>query len=193
VGSQALIVNTTGTNNTAIGFGADVSSGGLTNATAIGAFAEVNASNKVRIGNNSVTVIEGQVAFTFTSDRTKKENFLPVDGAEVLRKVRGMEFTTWNYIGQDAAKFRHYGPMAQDFYEAFGKDEVGTIGSPTTVNSGDMAGVMMSAIKELAERNAKLEAENAAMEQRDARLEQQIQSLSERVEAMQRHLRAGER
>jgi hypothetical protein len=188
VGSQALVVNTTGSDNTAIGIGADVSTGALTNATAIGAYAEVNASNKVRIGNTSVTVIEGQVAYTFTSDRTKKENFLPVDGAEVLKKIQGMEFTTWNYIGHDSQKFRHYGPMAQDFYAAFGQDELGTIGSPITVNSGDMAGVMMSAIKELANEKAALEAANAEMRAKDAHLEQQIKVLSDQLEAIQKQI-----
>src|SRR4030095_7810902 len=68
IGRSALTDNTAGNNNTAIGFGADVSTGNLTNATAIGSGATVNASNKIRIGNSSVTVIEGQVAYTFPSD-----------------------------------------------------------------------------------------------------------------------------
>ena len=46
----------------------------------------VDASNKIRLGNASVTVIEGQVAFTFTSDINGKENFRPVDGGEILKK-----------------------------------------------------------------------------------------------------------
>ncbi len=155
-GKEALNVNTTGSNNTALGHQADVTTSALNNATAIGAGAKVDADNKVRIGNTAVTVIEGQVAFTFTSDRTKKENFVPVDGREVLEKIRGFELTSWNYTGQDAQQFRHYGVMAQDFHAAFGHDAVGTVGTPTTVNSGDMAGVMMSAIKELATENAEL-------------------------------------
>ena len=51
--------------DTAIGFQADVSAGNLTNATAIGNGAIVNASNKVRLVNTAVTVIsrvaEGEV------------------------------------------------------------------------------------------------------------------------------------
>jgi trimeric autotransporter adhesin len=77
----------TGNDNTAIGAGADVSAGNLTNTTAIGQGAFVNASNKIRLGNTLVTVIEGQVAFTAVSDKTKKENFQPVDGEEVLGKI----------------------------------------------------------------------------------------------------------
>ena len=75
IGSNALTGNSTGSFNTAIGFGADVSTGNLTNATAIGRDAVVNASNKIRLGNANVTVIEGQVAFSSPSDKTKKENF----------------------------------------------------------------------------------------------------------------------
>ena len=63
-----------------------MSAGNLTNATAIGANAVVNASNKIRLGNTAVTVIEGQVAFTASSDKTKKENFQPVDGEDSAGK-----------------------------------------------------------------------------------------------------------
>jgi hypothetical protein len=108
-----------------------VSAGSLTNATAIGSEAIVNASNKIRLGNDSVTVIEGKVAFTASSDKTKKENFEPVDGEEVLGKIRGFELSSWNFIGHDPKEFRHYGPMAQDFFAAFGHDGLGQIGSET--------------------------------------------------------------
>jgi hypothetical protein len=141
-GFEALTINTTGNENTAIGAFANVSAGNLFNATAIGHNAIVNASNKIRLGNVRVHVIEGQVAFTASSDKTKKENFEPVDGEEVLGKIRGFELTSWNFIGHDPKEFRHYGPMAQDFFAAFGHDGVGQIGSETTINSGDMAGIL---------------------------------------------------
>ena len=32
--------------------------------------------------------------------------------------------------------------MAQDFFAAFGHDAVGQIGTETTINSGDMAGIL---------------------------------------------------
>src|SRR5262245_41107078 len=70
IGFSALFNNTRGSSNTAIGVAANVSDGNLNNATAIGAGAMVNASNKVRLGNTDVTVIEGQVAFTAVSDKT---------------------------------------------------------------------------------------------------------------------------
>ena len=106
----------------------------------MGAGAIVNANKKIRLRNGAVTVIEGQVPFTASSDKTKKENFQPVDGEEVLGKIRGFELTSWNFIGHDPKEFRHYGPMAQDFFAAFGHDGVGQIGSETTINSATWRG-----------------------------------------------------
>jgi hypothetical protein len=169
VGQSALFSNTVGSNNTAIGFNATVSAGNLTNATAVGSGATVNASNKIRLGNAAVTVIEGQVSYTFPSDLNEKENFRPVDGNEVLRKIRDLSLTSWNYIGHDPEQFRHYGPVAQEFFAAFGNDGVGTSGAPTTINSGDMAGILMIAVQALEKRtveNARLEARIEVLEKR---------------------------
>ena len=78
------------------------------------------------------------MAYTFTSDKNQKENFQPVEGEQVLRKIGGLTLTSWNYIGHDPKQFRHYGPVAQEFFGAFGHDGIGTIGNSTTINSGDM-------------------------------------------------------
>lgn len=83
-GFQALITNIFGSNNTAIGYNADVSSNSLSNANAIGTSAIVNASNKVRIGNTTIGVIEGQVPYTWPSDARFKEN--------VTEDVKGLAF-----------------------------------------------------------------------------------------------------
>jgi len=106
-------------------------------------------------------VIEGSVPFTASSDKTKKENFKPVNGEEVLREIRGFELTSWNYIGHDPNEFRHYGPMAQDFFAAFGDDGVGKIGTETTINSGDIAGILMIAVQALEKRTAELKQKEA--------------------------------
>src|SRR5262245_32610242 len=171
IGDLALTTNTIGANNTGVGNRADVSVGNLVNATAIGSFATVNANNKIRLGNTLVTVIEGQVAFTAVSDKTQKENFQSVDGEEVLGKIRGFELSSWNFIGHDPKEFRHYGPMAQDFYAAFGHDEVGQIGSETTINSGDMAGILMIAVQALEKRTAELRQKEAQIAGLVVRLE----------------------
>jgi hypothetical protein len=50
MGGSALLSNTTGSNNTALGYDADVNSGNLTNATAIGARSTVSESNAIVLG-----------------------------------------------------------------------------------------------------------------------------------------------
>jgi hypothetical protein len=173
--------NTTGNNNTAIGWAADVSVGNLSNATAIGYRAIVNASNKVRVGNAAVTVIEGQVGFTASSDRKQKENFQPVDGEEVLGKIRSMSLTSWNFIGHDPKQFRHYGPMAQDFFAAFGDDGVGKIGTPTTITTTDIDGILMVAAQALERRTVEQKKEIKALRAENADLKVRLEALERRV------------
>ena len=61
-GYLAGIAVNTGYNNTLLGAHADAA-GDFINTTALGAKAKVDASNKVRIGDASITAIEGQVAW----------------------------------------------------------------------------------------------------------------------------------
>jgi hypothetical protein len=180
-GNSALVSNTTGSYNTAIGYSADVFSGYFTNATAIGYGAVVDASNKIRLGNSSVTVIEAQVGLTVVSDRHQKENFQAVDDEEVLKKIRGLSITSWNFIGQDAKQFRHYGPMAQDFFAAFGQDGIGTIGTPTTITSTDLDGIVMAAVKALEKRTVEQSKQLDVLRTENADLKEQLNALERKL------------
>src|SRR5215813_648409 len=170
-GGDALLNNTEGVSNTAIGHNAlsTNTTGGFN--TAIGNGAIVNNSNKIRLGNTQVTVLESQVGLTVVSDKTQKENFQPVDGEEVPAKIRGFELTSWNFIDHDPKELRHYGPMPQDFYAAFGQDGIGQIGTETTINSGDIAGILMIAVQALEKRTAELKHTKAQLAAMAARLE----------------------
>jgi hypothetical protein len=126
-------------------------------------------------------VVEGPVAYTFPSDKNQKENFQPVDGEEVLKKIRGLGLTSWNFIGHDSKEFRHYGPVAQDFFAAFGHDGIGTIGTPTTINSGDMAGILMTAAQALEKRTVEQRKEIDALRAENADLEARLQALERRI------------
>jgi trimeric autotransporter adhesin len=93
VGFNAMRNNTTGVFNTVIGAFAEVTSGNLTNATAIGTGAFSNASNKVRIGNAGVTIIEGQVPFTIPSDGRFKTNVKEnVSGIDFIMQLRPVTY-----------------------------------------------------------------------------------------------------
>ena len=78
-----------------------------------------------------------------------------------MGKIRSLELTSWNFIGHDPKEFRHYGPMAQDFFAAFGHDDVGQIGTETTINSGDLAGILMITVQALEKRTAELKQKGA--------------------------------
>ena len=59
--------------------------------------------------------------------------------------------------------------MAQDFFAAFGHDAVGTIGTPTTITSGDLDGILMIAAQALEERTEELKGENAQLRGRNSK------------------------
>lgn len=111
IGTRAAAANATGTRLTIIGVDANVSSGNLNNATAIGEGTIVNASNKVRIGNATVTVIEGQVGFTAASDKRLKENISELNtGLDFVMKLKPVSYQMKNF--ED--KRLNWGFLAQD-------------------------------------------------------------------------------
>lgn len=98
-----------------------------------------------------------------------------MDGEQTLLNISRIPISSWNYKGHDKKKFRHYGPMAQDFHAAFGYDGVGAIGDPTSINTGDAIGVLMAAVKALETRTKtqadRIEALQGANAELRARLE----------------------
>lgn len=93
-GTWTLWNNITGNYNSAFGYDAGVSTGNLENATAIGAFASVDASNKVRIGNGNVESIGGQVGWTSFSDGRYKKNIKEdVKGLAFINALRPVTYT----------------------------------------------------------------------------------------------------
>ena len=95
-GFFALATNSTGTFNAAFGSHADVTTGNLTNATAIGAYTVVDASNKVVIGNTSITSIGGQVGWTVYSDERVKKDIK--EGVPGLQFINALRPVTYHYV-----------------------------------------------------------------------------------------------
>jgi hypothetical protein len=124
-------------------------------------------------------------SWVVTSDSTKKENFKAVDGEKFLNKISKINLTSWNYKGQDPSQFRHYGPMAQDFYAAFGNDGIGTIGNDTTLSSADFDGINFIAIQALEKRTSELKSENEQLKTEVALLKskmEKFESLLQKIE-----------
>ncbi len=120
-----------------------------------------------------VQIGRGQNSWASISDSTKKERFQPINPADLLRKIGGMKLTTWNYKGQQS--IRHYGPVAQDFFAAFGHDGLGQVGCDTLIYSHDFAGVTFAGVQALIKENEQLKRElakiNAQLNDNTARLE----------------------
>jgi hypothetical protein len=104
-------------------------------------------------------------SWSCSSDRNLKENLSRVDGAQILQRLTEMPLYTWNGRGQDPA-LRHIGPMAQDFYTAFGLG-----GDNTHIATIDLDGVALAAIQGLAAENATLREHVGDLETRLAALE----------------------
>ena len=112
-----------------------------------------------------------------SSDRNAKEKIEPVNAAAVLAKVAALPLSQWSYKVDSE---RHIGPMAQDFYAAFG-----TGADDKHIATVDADGVALAAIQGL---NQKLETAvvqlRSALERKDA----EIQQMQVRLAALEKIL-----
>ncbi|MFM7903083.1 MAG: tail fiber domain-containing protein, partial [Bacteroidota bacterium] len=81
--------------NTFIGHDCIATASGFSNSVCIGYNSNIDASNKVRIGNTLITSIGGQVGWTTFSDgRYKKNVEEDVPGLDFISKLRPVTYTT---------------------------------------------------------------------------------------------------
>jgi hypothetical protein len=84
----------------------------------------------------------GSGTWASSSDRALKSAVVPVSDGAILAKVAALPVAEWSYTSERGV--RHVGPMAQDFYAAFG---VGA--DDRHITSVDEDGVALAAIKAL--------------------------------------------
>jgi hypothetical protein len=94
-------------------------------------------------GGTGTCSYNGGAGWNCTSDKNAKENFQSIDAVQILEAVAKLPITTWTMKG-DAAKTPHLGPVAQDFYKAFGLGD-----NNLTINTADAQGVSLAAIQGL--------------------------------------------
>jgi uncharacterized small protein (DUF1192 family) len=116
-----------------------------------------NATNTV-----GATLAPGSGTWASASDRNLKTDVARIDDAAVLDKVAALPISRWSYKSERGV--RHVGPMAQDFYAAFGVGE-----DDKHITSIDEDGVALAAIKALHARVAAMDAENAQLRAQLAR------------------------
>jgi hypothetical protein len=145
----------------------------------------VRAAGGVRFYTNATETVgaslnAGGSTWNVISDRSRKENFLAVDGEEILARIRTLPLSTWRYISEEDRSVRHIGPMAQDWHRAFGFSR-----DDTTINMGDFDGVNLAAIQALERRTAALQAENAGLKAENAVLREESQRVRERLNRLE--------
>jgi hypothetical protein len=118
------------------------------------------------------------------SDKNSKENFVPVDGEDLLKKISQLDITKWNYKGDSETE--HIGPTAQDFQETFG---VGSDGK--SISTIDPSGIALAAIKELNKQNRELlqqslelANQNRDLKEQNLNLKRQMDDLAQKVEKL---------
>jgi len=109
-------------------------------------------------------LVQNGSSWSCSSDRNLKENLVLTDGSDVLERLSQMPVYYWNAKGQATP---HIGPMAQDFYAAYGVGD-----SDTHISTIDLDGVALAAIQGLYAQNQELEQQNADLEARVAAVEQ---------------------
>jgi len=125
-------------------------------------------------------VIRGSL--TQNSDRNTKKNIEAVNPVQVLETVAELPISSWQFKN-DTEKSRHLGPMAQDFYAAFGlgRDEKG-------IAPGDMSGVALAAIKGLYTIGKEKDAKIAELETIAKKKDTKIAHLEEQLKAQQEQI-----
>jgi hypothetical protein len=132
-----------------------------------------------KVLNNGDAVLAGFL--TENSDVNSKQDIVAVNGQNILKKLADLEVSEWSY--KDAPGDRHVGPMAQDFYAAFGLGH-----TDKGIATLDTSGVALAAIKALIEENTAFKEKNLSMEQRDKEMQQQInvlQQQNQRIEELE--------
>jgi trimeric autotransporter adhesin len=163
-------------NGLSVNFGAKRTDGGGTQFVSIG---PIDAGRIISAYNGAHLTTGG--VWTNASDRAAKENIAKVSARAVLERLVALPVTTWNYIGEGKT-VRRMGPMAQDFFSAFGLGQ-----SERSIGTVDAHGVAFAAIQGL---NQKLVAESRAKDTKISAQEGKINSLEKSNEAMQRELAA---
>ena len=182
VGNFSAIDNTGGNYNTIVGYEANVVSGYLSNASAFGYGATVNASNSIVIGNTSITSIGGQVGWSTFSDRRLKTDIR--DNNLGLDFILRLKTVNYEYLAEGQRNKRYSGLIAQDVEDILKEIDTEFSGIVPPQNEKDFYSIrygefvvpLIKAVQEQEEKIEDLQRENENLRLRIERLEQLLDS-----------------
>jgi trimeric autotransporter adhesin len=119
--------------------------------------------------SSGVSLSAGGGSWNNLSDRNAKEKFTSVASQNVLARLAGLPITKWSYKTESGVT--HIGPMAQDFYSAFGVGE-----DERHISTVDEEGVALAAIQGL---NQKLEEQQGELKDKDKDILQLQENVAE--------------
>ena len=120
--------------------------------------------------NAGVRLEKGSSSWSYLSTRNIKANFSFAEGKQVLQKLFNVPILIWNYRDQSPS-IQHMGPLAEDFFAAFGLGE-----DQKHINTVDVDGVALVAIQGLYQLVREQEEQIAALEARLAKIEERLGS-----------------
>ncbi len=161
IGAHTGAAFSTGSKNTLIGKDAMLNDHNIQNATALGHGAVVQGSNQVRIGNTSISRIEGQVSFSSTSDRRLKEQIKPLTlGLDFVKDLNPVVY----HRKENDQPSLEMGLIAQELMEVLSRHNATDVGSVHESNDGylsvrynDLFAPLIKAVQEIADKNLRLE------------------------------------
>lgn len=115
--------------------------------------------------------------------QNQPSDFQKVDGRFLLDKIAKTKPGTWS-LTQNSNE-RHYGLTDKDFFQNFGNDRVGNIGSESEISATDKAGFNYTAIHALIHENMELTNKVTELENHVRTIEEEMQRLYETSTTMQ--------
>ncbi|WP_198265380.1 tail fiber domain-containing protein [sulfur-oxidizing endosymbiont of Gigantopelta aegis] len=181
VGYDALNINAFGYINTALGVSAGPTSDNLKNTTALGYDAKVEVSDKVRIGNTNVSIIEGQVAFSASSDRRLKEDITTTTlGVDFINDLNPVQYHRINNENTDI----EMGIIAQELAKVLKKHQMTELGMINQVGDGymsvrynDLFAPLIKSVQELSAENTRLKVKTITMETQIFNIKKELDEL----------------
>ncbi len=110
-------------------------------ANSTSSFAILNGTSSTLWSINEAGNVNTLGAINGSSDLNRKENIISIESSDILQKVADLPISQWQFKGE---QITHIGPMAQDFYAAFGLGE-----GETTIATDDADGIALAAIQAL--------------------------------------------
>lgn len=123
-------------------------------------------------GGAGCKLAAGSGSWACSSDRNLKDNIRSINPLSVLETLVRMPISQWS-MKADAAGHKHIGPMAQDFYAAFGLGD-----TDKYIAQGDAQGVALASIQGL------YQMVQDKLEQKD----EEIQALKAQLRALDRRI-----